>query len=144
MEQGKFEQTPVLPEPEDLGITPVVEVCSAGVVTPTSFKKKNRRAWVRWPCDLEAYCQPHPVAGDKLWWLARVRKVSRGGLRLLLSLALEVGAIVEVEIHTAAGAFPRTLAARVVHAAPLRYGGWTYGCALLEVMSEEELRHLLA
>jgi hypothetical protein len=144
MAQPDFEKTPFLACVANVDITPVVDVRSEGPVLGTLLKKKNRRAWVRWPCDLEAFCQPHPVQTDRLWWLGRVRKISRGGISLLLSLQLDVGTLLEVELHTRIAAFSRTLAARVVHAGPLRYGGWIYGCAFHELLSEEELRLLLA
>jgi hypothetical protein len=140
----EFEKTPVLQQLPRIGKTPALSIPFDPAVTAGDPRKKNRRAWVRWPCDLEAFCRPQAAQAEKLWWMGRIRKVSRGGLRLLLSLRLEPGALVEVEVVTCTGPFPRTLTARVVHAAPLRYGGWTYGCALLEVLSEVELRSLLA
>lgn len=144
MAQSELEKTPVLSCLAPVDVTPVVPVRNVSPPTPTVFKKKNRRAWVRWPCDLEVFCQPHPVHADKLWWLGRIRKISRGGMGLLLSLRLQVGAELELEIHTSAGPFLRPLSARVVHAGPLRYGGWIYGCAFRQEISEEELRRLLA
>jgi hypothetical protein len=114
---------------------------------PIAFirRMQERRGSVRYPCELEAFCQPATLGPETpCWWVAKVRNISRTGVRLLLRAQLEASTRVTVGMVLRIPDLPRTLAAEIVHAAPMRYGGWMLGCRFPSPLRGDQLRSLLA
>src|SRR5262249_13417176 len=81
------------------------------------------RAWVRYPCSLEASCHSIASVADVLW-SAKIQDISAGGLRLLVSRRFETGTVLRVEVHTGIDETPATFLARVMNATPEPGGDW--------------------
>jgi hypothetical protein len=103
---------------------------------PTPVAK--RRATVRYALDADTACAPLAAWGASQGWEARIRDISRGGLGLLLDRRLEPGTLITVDLPLTPDC-PRLLLARVVHATAQPDGGWLVGCALFDLLPEEEL-----
>ena len=101
----------------------------------------ERRAWVRYPCDLESSCQP--MAGVRgLQWPGKIRDLSRGGVAIILTRRFEVGTLLAVEVQGQAEAVG-TLLARVARVTLQKDGSWLMGCSFTKLLSEEDLKALL-
>lgn len=97
----------------------------------------DRRVWVRYPCDVEAACQPANLPeGQRL--SARVRDVSRGGIKLTLSCPVAIGAFLSVELPTGLDA-PTAVLAYVVRVTPRKDGEWSVGCTFASELTDEDL-----
>src|SRR5262249_11356557 len=103
----------------------------------------DRRAWVRYLCQLESCCQPLglPKAGEQ--WAGRLRELCNGGVRVIVSRRFEVGTLLALET-TGTGYSSQTLLSRVVHVLPDEGPLWSHGCSFTNPLSDEELRALLA
>jgi hypothetical protein len=101
----------------------------------------ERRVWVRYPCDLEAYYQPAHDP-DSMRWLARARNISRGGVNLIVDRHLEPGVVLSVELPGPAETFPTTVLAYVVRTEPLGDDEWSLGCTFAMELGEEDLHPL--
>jgi hypothetical protein len=101
----------------------------------------DRRAWVRYSCDLEASCIP---ANDdpEILWPARVVNISCGGVGLLLSRRFEPGFLLQVELQIPHKGFSRPLLVQVLHATGHERGGWLLGCSFPQPLTEEEVQQL--
>jgi hypothetical protein len=99
----------------------------------------ERRASVRYPCDLETACQPLAEATADAW-PARALDLSAGGAALVLFRRFEPGTMLSVRLESPDGEVARTLFLRVVHATPQLDGSWRLGCALAGELGQEELR----
>ena len=105
----------------------------------------DRRAWVRYGTDLQATCRS-PDSRKEVGWPGQVRDISAGGIGLLLRHRFRPGTPLLIEVHGTAGAGPRLLAVRVVHATPVNPGMascWLVGCMFLEPLSDDQLHTLL-
>jgi hypothetical protein len=97
----------------------------------------ERRAAVRYRCQLRSPCRPVPE-GEVLG-TARVVDVSAAGVGLLLDRPVEPETLLEVELQ---GAGP-SLLVEVRHCWARPGGGWLVGCAFARKLSPGELRVLL-
>jgi hypothetical protein len=105
--------------------------------TPASLGV-DRRVWVRYSCDLESTC--HSGHGhDEVFWSARVRDISRGGVNLQLNRSFEPGTVLSLDVPLGPDHTPRTLQIKVVHAHPQGPGRWSLGCAFDKMLDEEDL-----
>lgn len=105
--------------------------------TPTD----ERRAWVRYPANLESGCQPvaMPTAPQPEWrWPATVKDISAGGIALVLERRFECGAALHVELQGAAEDGVHSLTAHVVHIQMLG-NRWLLGCEWTAPLADEEL-----
>ena len=103
----------------------------------------ERRARVRYSCDVESVCQPYSQNEDELWWPAQIRNVSAGGFGLLLNRRFEPGAVLSLEWSRGTEGSSRQLLVRVRHATHGPDQGWILGCEFLAPLSDEELTALL-
>jgi hypothetical protein len=102
----------------------------------------ERRAWVRFPCDLETACQP--LAGTHgLQWPGKICNLSRGGVALALARRFEVGTVLAIDVQGKAAESVTSVLARVVHVKLQSDGGWLLGCAFTKPLSEDDLKMLL-
>ena len=105
----------------------------------------ERRAWIRVAANLDVSCQ-QPGWPREAGWPGNVADISAGGVGLLLQHHFERGTELILEIASRAGAFRRTLRARVVHAKMVIAAGdprWIMGCAFAEPLTQDELAKLL-
>jgi hypothetical protein len=98
----------------------------------------ERRAWVRYPCNVASLYQPGTGQLDHRWWFAQVRDISKKGIGLILPRRFEPGTQLAVALYSRIPAFSRTLEATVVHVAPLGEN-WAVGCAFAQGLSDDEL-----
>jgi hypothetical protein len=72
--------------------------------------------------------------------LARLHDISASGVSLLVRRRFEPKTLLVVELTTVDPALPRTLLVRVVNVRPAKRREWLLGCALVQGLSEDELR----
>jgi hypothetical protein len=128
-----------------LGQTPfsplviLMDSIEAGLDNAAQVLADERRASVRYLCDLETACQP--LGGDVVdSWPARALDISAGGVALVLGRRFEPGALLTVRLETADGKTTRTMLVRVVHTTQVDERTWRLGCALAGQLGQEELR----
>lgn len=105
----------------------------------------ERRAWVRFGCDLEAACRAKGRLKDA-GWTAQVRDLSRGGLGLVLRHRFEAGLQLLLELRSRDRKICKLCPARVIRVLPVLVDGhamWFLGCAFLEPLTDDDLRQLL-
>ena len=101
----------------------------------------DRRAHVRFPCELDGSCSPIGATRGTQW-TGKVKDISRGGLGVVLSRRFELGTLLSLEIQEADGRMSGTLLARVVHVTPHSAGGWLVGCCFVNELGDEEVKAL--
>jgi hypothetical protein len=114
-------------------------------LVPIAMGLNERRGrGVRYPCELEAYCQPAPAHPGAHAWAARARNVSEGGIALMLARRFDPGVELAIELLTTTPGRFLWLAASVVHARPMAHGGWILGCRFVRPLRADELQLLVA
>jgi hypothetical protein len=98
----------------------------------------ERRAWVRYPCNLNTLYQPGSGELDHRWWFAKVCDLSSSGIGMILQRRVEPGTQLSVALHSQANSSSRTLEATVVHVLA-HPEGWITGCAFASPLTETEL-----
>lgn len=102
----------------------------------------ERRAWVRYPCDLDSACQP--LAGARgLQWPGKVRNLSMGGIAIRLARRFEAGTVLAIDVQGRDETVLRTVLARVIHVLLQNDGSWLLGCAFTSPLNDEDLKALL-
>ncbi|HXG11215.1 MAG TPA: PilZ domain-containing protein [Gemmataceae bacterium] len=104
--------------------------------------EEDQRAWVRFPCPVQASYQvirgiesaPRP---------ARVVDISACGIGLEVGRSLEVGTLLSLEMRGAGQETVLTILASVVRVTPQPDGCWRLGCNFIRELTEEELQALL-
>src|SRR5262249_3342616 len=94
--------------------------------------------WLRYPCELEATCEP-ATEPDKTRLSAGVRNISNGGINLVVNRRLEPGLLLSVELPSAHEPHTTTALAYVVHATAQPNGDWSVGCTFLAELSDDDL-----
>jgi PilZ domain len=79
------------------------------------------------------------VGADEVCWSARVKDISRGGIKLHLNRPFEAGTMLKVDISTGEGGESLALMARVIHASHQGPASWSLGCAFERLLTEQEL-----
>src|SRR5262245_61932127 len=104
-----------------------------------SAPHEERRAFRRYPADLEAPCRT--LAGTRAdAWRARVFNISTAGVGLVLDGRCEPGTVLAIDLSGAAADGPKTLLARVIHATPGPGGTWLVGGSFLRRLDGEALQ----
>lgn len=98
----------------------------------------ERRVWVRYEADVETACGTSDAEGETL--PARIRDISRGGMKLVLGRPCELGTMLTVGLPVVEGRSPLTVLACVVHVTPLSDGEWAMGCNFARELSGEDLQ----
>jgi hypothetical protein len=108
----------------------------------------ERRAWVRYPCSMEAACDVRTsihaqdqAAKDR--WRATVRNLSVRGAGLLLSRRFEPKTVLSVQLEGRDRSFNRSIQMCVTHVARGPGGRWFVGGVFLGELSKDDLRRLL-
>src|SRR5262245_32537314 len=98
----------------------------------------ERRIWVRYPCDVEATCQPVDLP-EAMRLSARVRNISRGGINLLLNCPVEMGSLLSVELPGASDGLSSTVLAYVVRVNGDPGSEWSVGCTFATELNDDDL-----
>ena len=98
----------------------------------------DRRAWVRFPCDLGSSCYSS-TGDDRTRWDARLQDVSRGGARLVVDRRFEPGTILNIQVEHEGEDLPPVVLARVMHVSAESGGQWALGCKFARELSEKDL-----
>src|SRR5438093_404380 len=103
---------------------------SAQTVAPpterASFPAVERRAWVRFSCDVEAVYSS-VTDGNPERWQATVHNISASGIGLRVNREFGPGALLSLELPVSDNEPSRRILARVVHATPLSVAEWLVG-----------------
>src|SRR4051812_41730160 len=105
---------------------------------PTSATE--RRASVRYGCDLEALSRPLNAA-DAISWGTTVTDISHGGLGLILCYPFKLGTFLAVDLEHDHGV--RTLLVRVAHVTDRADGTWQVGCEFARPIGPDDLHGLI-
>lgn len=102
----------------------------------------EKRAWVRYECDLPVACEPD-VGGGGMHWLGHIRNISRGGVELITERRFERGTILNIHGEKPNSDDRYTLISRVLRVRASGDGKWLLACRLGRDLGEEELQELL-
>jgi hypothetical protein len=109
---------------------------------PDGLEPNERRAWVRFPCDLGSACYP-TTSDDHTRWAARMHDVSRGGVGLIVDRRFEPGTILNIQLEGDEQDLPAVLLARVVHITAHKGGKWSLGCRFARELTQKDMEALL-
>ena len=101
----------------------------------------ERRADIRFDCNLPARCDPLTGDGQKTW-SAEIKNISAGGMALVAERRFEPGTVLVI-VPPRKADISASLLVRVVRAEWHNTGRWTLGCQLVYRMSDDKLRELL-
>jgi hypothetical protein len=103
----------------------------------------ERRAWVRFPCDVGSSCCAS-AGDDRTRWTARMQDISRGGARVIVDRRFEPGTILNIQVEGGGREeLPPVLLVRVVHVKAESGGFWALGCRFARELTEKDLHVLL-
>jgi hypothetical protein len=100
--------------------------------------KGERRAWVRYPCNVETSCQSE--SDEAAGCSATVRNISLGGMNLIVDQRFQSGTLLKVEVQSSLENTPQMLCVRVIHVVEQPDGTWSLGCAFARELSDQSLR----
>ncbi len=121
-------------------MTPTEVLCPDGEGTQTAAE---RRAFVRYPCDLDTSCQPIASARG-MQWTGKVQNISRGGVSLVLGRRFEQGTLLAIEVQAKEpDGKSRSFLARVMHVSLQGTTTWVMGCKFASPLSDDELGALV-
>ncbi len=101
----------------------------------------ERRVAVRYPSDLDGFCQP--IGGEKEFrWSARVQNISATGISLMISRRFERGTLLSLQVEATPENPSRMLLARVVQVKHYSKRKWLVGCRFVTKLAEEDARAL--
>jgi hypothetical protein len=99
--------------------------------------KTERRAWLRYPINLETSCQ---TSSDPAGCVATIRNISLGGMNLVVDRPFPSGTLLKVEVQSSLENTPQMLCVRVIHVAQQPDGTYSLGCAFARELSDQSLR----
>ncbi len=101
---------------------------------------RERRAYVRFVCDLETWCQPdRPEAAPVP---VTIEDLSGSGLSLRTDQAFEAGTLLHVQWPGLTEDAHYTVAVCVVRSVGPANGHWTHGCTFVRPLGEDDLQRL--
>jgi hypothetical protein len=107
-------------------------------------KASERRAWVRYACDLHTSCRSFGQRGHgHESWPARIGDISAGGLCLVLHRRFEPETLLLVELPDGPDS-TRSVLARVQRVDAIGREQWKLGCSLMGELGRDDLRALVA
>jgi hypothetical protein len=109
----------------------------APITAAPAAEREERRVWVRYQTDVATQCE---VAGMYETCLsARIRDISRGGMKLHVKRCFKPGDLLTVGLPVPDGEYSITVLACVVYVKELSDGEWALGCNFARELSEEDL-----
>ena len=118
-----------------------VNALVTGVMTDPA-RQTERRAWTRYPTQLETFCR-QAVGGPEMCWSGIIQNISRGGIRLLMHRRFEPGALLKVDVPLPIEQPAPYLMSRVIYATLQPNGSWALGCAFMEELDEDYMGAIL-
>jgi PilZ domain len=109
---------------------------------PCGYRGRDRRAWSRYPAQLETFCR-QAVGGPEMCWSGAIENISRGGVRLLMHRRFEPGSLLKIDVPLHVEQPTRYLMLRVIYATLQPNGLWALGCAFTEELDEEYMWTIL-
>ena len=104
--------------------------------------RTERRCWVRYPCNQAAFSLSLSPP-EYIFWTARARDISRGGLSLDLSQRFDPGTILAVKVLSTNQTSAHALTVRVIHIREQEAGSWRVGCEFIDELSDDDLHAIL-
>lgn len=98
----------------------------------------DHRSWVRFPCKARATFQ-RVKQKEQPPQSAQLIDISANGLGLQVAEAIEVGSLLNVQIHTLSGATNMPMLVSVVRVSAVPNQQWLLGCNFLRELSDREL-----
>jgi hypothetical protein len=98
----------------------------------------ERRAWVRFSCNVPTQCRVVAPAQSEVW-PARVLEVSPGGMNLLAPVELERGTILSVKLPDGKALVPRFVLVRVLRIDEFSSDRWFLACEFADQITNEDL-----
>jgi len=99
----------------------------------------------RYPCELQASCQPLAAWLDKeSCWPGMIRDLSTRGLGLILGRRFEPGSGLAVELPASAVRCEKTLLVKVTQVQSLSGGRWLLSCIFVSELSEDTVLTLVS
>lgn len=114
---------------------------STGPGSPGAPRPVERRASVRFPCELESSCQP--VTASTAVWPAIIRDLSRIGAAVAVTRRFEPGTVLHLDIHRGGGDVT-SLYVRVTRVTQPVQDEWLLGCTFARPLSPDDVDALLA
>ena len=108
------------------------------------LRGEERRACVRYLCQLDGSCQPvgQPTTGES--WLGKLRDISATGVKLSVNRRFEIGTLLVLELPHPGWEASRMLLCRVVRVSQEPLGSdWEVGCTLAHELSHDEIQSFL-
>src|SRR6266478_2669441 len=108
------------------------------------LRGEERRACVRYLCQLDGSCQPvgQPTTGES--WLGKLRDISATGVKLMVNRRFELGTLLVLDLPHAGWEASRMLLCRVVRVSKEPLGSdWEVGCTLAHELSHDEVQSFL-
>ena len=118
-----------------------VNALVTGVMTDPA-RQTERRAWTRYPTQLETFCR-QAVGGPEMCWSGIIQNISRGGIRLLMHRRFEPGAFLKVDVPVPIEHPGPYFISRVIYATLQPDGTWALGCAFTEELDETSIWTIL-
>ncbi len=143
----KMPQLPELIQSLWMLVANVDEAELALQITPgplPEFRGEERRACLRYLCQLDGTCQPvgHPTTGES--WLGKLRDISATGVKVLVNRRFEIGTLLVLELPRPGWDASRMLLCRVVRVTKESLGrDWEVGCSLDRELSDDEVQSYL-
>lgn len=98
----------------------------------------DRRAWVRFPCNVATQCRvvtpPRPGS-----WPGRILEVSPGGLNVLVPLEVQPGTILNIQLPESGTATSHYALVRVLRVQPFSSERWFLACEFADQIATEDL-----
>jgi hypothetical protein len=104
--------------------------------------ESDRRASVRYPCDLETSCQP-VASARAMQWSGRILNISQGGICLSIGRRFEAGTLLAIDLPSTDGNSSHSYLGRVVHLRADGCGSYVLGCAFIAPLREDEVQALV-
>ena len=102
----------------------------------------DQRTWTRFPTNLRANYQKIGDPENRVF-SAQVINLSASGVGLEVTVIVDAGALLSVDLIAADGNVVRTILACVVHVTTQSSGVWALGCNFIRELSDEDLEALI-
>ncbi len=104
--------------------------------------KVERRAAVRFGCDLDSRCR-RITTGEKDFWSGKILNISATGIGLMVGRRFELGTLLGITLQGNDENSVHTVMARVANVRREEGNRWILGCAFTTRLSEDEILALV-
>jgi hypothetical protein len=118
------------------------ETDAAATPSPPDAEQLDRRATVRFPCNLKGNCGL-PEADPNARWPAIVQDLSCTGIRLLVHCRFEPRSALVIELPGVEPNSVESILAKVVHVKTRGPNSWMVGCVFRRLLRRDEVDAVL-